>query len=176
MSDVKLAMQFGHSQFNAEGPPDFVNKMLERWTELAADQKFSEPVVNKPTPSHASDTTSAHAQTSQYENVYDEVDGSLKIIANIPGANKAARARGVTLVLLYGKFLHGETTATADSIRDACIDQGCYDSSNFAHHLKGLKDRVAMNTKPGGGYDVKLTAPGRKAAQELVEHLNNGTA
>ena len=35
-----------------------------------------------------------------------------------------------------------------------------------------LKSRIVMNVKHGGGYDVKLTAPGRKEAKELVEQLN----
>lgn len=174
MADVKLAMQFGPSQFSAEGPSDYVNTMLERWVQLANESKIPiyHPGTSDATKSQTG--TPSGADVPKFENVYDEVDGALKIIAHISGPNKAAKTRSTALALLYGNYLNGETTTSADSIRDACIDQGCYDSSNFASHLRGLKEKIAMNTKPGGGYDVKLTAPGRKAALDFVEQLNNG--
>ena len=60
----------------------------------------------------------------------------------------------------------------SELIRDACTEHGCFDSANFAQHLKALKEKLVMNTKAGGSFDVKLTAPGRKAAKEFVEGLN----
>ena len=177
MPDVKLSMQFGSSQFAAEGPEDFINAMLEKWAELASNNAIPAASAQASSASHSIDPQSNSPDPQiQFENVFDQVDGALKIIAHIPGTNKAAKTRNTALALLYGQHLRGEATTTADSIRDACIDQGCYDSSNFASHLKGLKEKVAMNTKAGGGYDVKLTAPGRKAAKEFVEQLNNGLA
>jgi hypothetical protein len=74
--------------------------------------------------------------------------------------------------VLFGHYLRGDEQIPSETIRDACADQGCFDQANFAQYLKSLKEKVAMNTKPGGGYDVKLTAPGRKAARELVELLD----
>lgn len=175
MTNVKLSMQFGASQFSAEGSEHFVATMLDRWTQIAKEKVI--PSVEDANGDVGKSGSSSNAKGMHtYENVYDEVDGNLKIIANIPGSNKADKTRGTALTLLFGNLLNGEGTTSADAIRDACVDQGCYDGSNFASHLKGLKEKVAMNTKAGGGYDVKLTAPGRKAAKELVGQLNNGAA
>lgn len=176
MADVKLSIQFGVSQFSAEGSEQFVTTMLEKWTQLAKEDVIPSTSIGDVTSSGQKSMPGGDGPVQQYENVYDEVEGNLKIIANIAGSNKADKTRGTALTLLYGHFLNGEHTTSADAIRDACVDQGCFDRSNFASHLKGLKEKVAMNTKAGGGYDVKLTAPGRKAAKEFVEQLNNGAA
>ncbi|MEM1052390.1 MAG: hypothetical protein AAGI28_09880 [Pseudomonadota bacterium] len=176
MTSVKLSMQFGTSQFSAEGSEQFVNTMLERWTQIAKENVIPNIGSSKQAADQNDPASNGGDSAQQYENVFDEVDGGLKIIANIPGSNKADKTRGTALTLLFGNLLGGQSTTSADAIRDACVDQGCYDGSNFASHLKGLKEKVAMNTKAGGGYDVKLTAPGRKAAKEFVEQLNNGAA
>jgi hypothetical protein len=176
MTMVKLAMQFGSASFSAEGSEQFVLDAYHKWSDLSQNAKFSATVMAEKSAldgqSNGKKTNSEKPET-QYENVYDEVDGKLKIIAQMPGGNKADRTRNTALALFFGNFLRGQQTTSADDLRDACQDQGCYDSSNFASHLKGLKDKVAMNTKAGGGYDIKLTAPGRKAAQSFVETLNN---
>lgn len=174
MPDAKIAMQFGSSQFSAEGNEEFVQKILTQWVSLF--EKNPQPPTSVYN-GHEGPPTGAKGNTEnptlRFQNVYDELEGSLKIIANMPGENKASKTRNTALVLMYGRYLLGDQTTSAESIRDACIDQGCYDGSNFASHLKALKEKVAMNTKPGGGYDVKLTAPGRKAAHDFVENLNN---
>lgn len=174
MPDVKLSMQFGAANFSAEGTQEFVNSMLNKWVQLSTDSTFAV----MPSPSQGASKVAGNAKPDsatalQFENVYDEIDGELKIIAQMAGDNKATKTRNTALVLLYGNYLRGQQTTTADDIRAACVDQGCLDAGNFSSHLKGLKEKVAMNTKAGGGYDVKLTAPGRKAAQELVEKINN---
>lgn len=173
MTDVKLTIQFGSAHFSAEGPEAFVTKMLEQWQQITpkgADKLSNAEQSAKGASSSQADSSSG---VGKYENVYDYVDGKVKIIAHINGANKAEKTRATALVLMFANYLNGQEVTSADAIREACSDQGCFDSSNFAAHLKALKEKVAMNPKPGGGYDVKLTAPGRKAAQNLVETLNH---
>jgi len=172
MSDVKLTVQFGSAHFSAEGPEEFVTKMLEQWQQITP--KDADNLNN--TEQSANETSSSQTDPSsgvgKYENVYDYVDGKIKIIANINGPNKAEKTRTTALVLMFANHLKSQELTSADAIREACSDQGCFDSSNFSAHLKGLKEKIAMNPKPGGGHDVKLTAPGRKAAQSIVETLN----
>lgn len=175
MTTSKVMMQFGSAQLSAEGTDDFINSMFEKWSKMfeGPGALLAKPVAQL----HSTETISIGANAGQnvagYENVFDELEGKLKIIAQMPGNNKADKARSTALVVLFGNLIRGQMTTSADEIREHCLDQGCYDSSNFASHLKGLKDKITMNTKPGGGYDVKLTAPGRKAAQAFVEKLNN---
>lgn len=175
MDPQKLSFQIGSAQFAAEGAEAFIWKALSEWKALIEKPELAQSAVQS-AQTHipqGSKAQGAQAGLTQYENVFDEADGLLKIIAHINGKNNADRTRDVALVLLYGHYIRGQDTVAADAIRQACQDQGCLDSSNFAAHLKGLKEKVVMNTKQGGGYDVKLTAPGRKAAKELVESINN---
>lgn len=185
MEPSKIAIQQGPLSLSAEGSEDFVRDALDFWKEFLAGSGQSpeiiepQPVHNAEAPrtsqeAHSPAAPARNGSVNAYENVYDTVDDKLKIIAHVPGSNKAEQSRNVALVLLYGYLLRGEEQTPSEAIRQACVDQGCFDSPNFAQHLKGLKSRVVMNTKPGGGYDVKLTAPGRRDAKDLVESLNGG--
>lgn len=175
MDSCRVEMVLGAGRLLVEGPESFVSATLSEWgpkiaigsSGLVSD---SEQLPN----SHAPEGSAAHKQKalSQYENVFDSADGKLKIIGHVPGGNKAALTRNTALIYLFGRLLEGTESVPSEEIRQACVDQGCYDPTNFAQYLKGLKTAVVMNTKPGGGYDVKLTAPGRKASRELVESLN----
>lgn len=176
MDMTKISLQVGVVSLSAEGSEAFVREMLAVWNDLVQ----TSPANTKPTATATpqgdqvgKDTgTASVTGIVKFGNVFDSVDGRLKIIADIPGKSNAEKTRNIALLLLYGHLLLGTEQVASEAIRQACVDQGCYDSTNFASYLKGLKSRVVMNTKSGGGYDVKLTAPGRKDAKELVEALN----
>jgi hypothetical protein len=185
MSDAaKISIQLGAMSLSAEGSEAFVRDAIQLWDRLSA----SAPTEHRtPAGAHTADDAGgsmitnrapggASSAAAEYENVFDRVDGKLKVIAHVPGSTKADKTRNVALVVLYGHYLNGEEQIPSELIRETCSDQGCFDPTNFAQYLKGLKEKVAMNTKPGGGYDVKLTAPGRKAARELVETLDRAVA
>jgi len=169
----KVTLQRGTTMISVEGDNAFIDKTLTSWKHLLdapqAAPSATQP-QNKPT------TKPAGAGIAQYENVFDTVDGKIKLIHAMPGSNKADKTRSTALSLLYGHYIEGSEQIPSELIREACVDQGCFDQGNFASNLKGLKEKIAMNTKAGGGYDVKLTAPGRKAAKDLVEGLNNANS
>lgn len=170
---VKIHLEVGGSVVAAEGDADFVQSVVERWQHLLVTTNAN------PTPSRTAQKASVpatHLSTngpdSEYDNVFAKHNDRLKVIADIPGSSKAEGTRNTTLVLLYGEHLSGTEEVSAERIKEACIDHGCYDNKNFAAHLKSLKPKVVMDPKPGGDYTVKLTAPGRKFAKDLVERLN----
>jgi hypothetical protein len=179
MTGCKVELRVGGSSLIAEGPEAFVTSTLESWRSFFQDvqpspgnaggQRGQGKTLEQPA---GAEVTPNGGDGQKYENVFDYADGKLKIICHVPGNNKAELTRNTALLYLYGKLVGGVEPTPSEEIRQACVDQGCYDPANFAQYLKGLKSRVVMNTKPGGGYDVKLTAPGRKDAKELVEKLN----
>jgi hypothetical protein len=176
MTDTaKISIQLGTRSLSAEGSEAFVREAVAIWDRL--ESMADRPSAQASAATDSGPVTSARGSPSpasggQFENVFDEVDGRMKLIAHIPGTSKAEKTRNVALAVLFGHYLRGNEQVASEIIRDACADQGCFDQANFAQALKGLKEKVAMNTKSGGGYDVKLTAPGRKAARELVDVLN----
>lgn len=181
MSNCKVELRTEAVSLCLEGSEAFVTSTLESWKDLFSSAKsqvgngvlFADQEQGPIRAKNGGDQVLVNGDGHlQFENVYDSADGKLKIIAAVPGTNKAESTRNTALIYLFGKYLNGIETVPSEEIRQACIDQGCYDSSNFALYMKGLKSRVVMNTKPGGGYDVKLTAPGRKDARDLVKGLN----
>lgn len=181
MEQAKVSLQHGAVSLSAEGRESFVKEVLAMWKDLIGvaaplAQVAPPPAAHSEARSVSPQGGNAAVALANFENIYDSVDGKLKIIADVPGDSKAVKARNIALVLLYGHYLQGTEQIPSEFIREACTDHGCFDSGNFASSLKALKDKIVMNTKPGGGYDVKLTAPGRKAAKEFVESLNNEAA
>lgn len=179
METAKINLQRGNILLSAEGSESFVRDAIAMWdTVLVKGQPVYEP--DQPTDikpeGREGDTKKREAPSglSQYDHVFDSVDDTLKIIAHIPGKNKAEKTRQVALLTLFGNHLLGNEHVPSDVIRTACIDQGCYDNTNFAGYLRGLKQQIVMNTKAGGQYDVKLTAPGRKSSRELADQLQAG--
>jgi hypothetical protein len=177
---AKISIQLGSASLSAEGSETFVREALGFWDRLSASAPTSVgPALGSGAQSQsgreAGHIAASPDATAEFENVFDQVDGKLKLIAHVPGTSKADRTRNVALAVLYGHYLRGDEQIPSEIIRDACGDQGCFDQANFAQSLKSLKEKVAMNTKPGGGYDVKLTSPGRRAARELVEGMNRKT-
>ncbi len=169
----RIMLQRGSVIVSAEGAEDFVNATIEKWGHLLEFGGATEAPGREGRADPKRATQSNTDPAAEYENVFDVHDGRLKIIQSMPGSSKAEKTRNTALTLLYGEFLSGNETISAEQLKGACVDQGCYDPSNFASHLKGLKERVVLNPKPGGDYTIKLTAPGRRAAQELVAEFNS---
>lgn len=170
---VKVHLEIKGAVVSAEGDQAFVEVTIERWKHLLEwEMECTGPVATQPR--ELANVPNPGADPSwQYDSVFAMHNDRIKIIATIPGSSKAEQTRNVALLLLYGEHLRGADEVTAESIKDACVDQGCYDNKNFASHLKSLKPKVVMDPKPGGDYTVKLTAPGRKSVKEMVERLNN---
>jgi hypothetical protein len=174
VDQAKISIQHGGTALTAEGSEAFVKGAMELWDKLIAVPVTPPLVVTSLAQPNATGPAAAETQAdgfSQYGNVFDVADDKIKIIAHITGKSKAEQTRKVALLILFANYLKGAELVPSEMIRNACVDQGCYDSTNFAGYLKGLKSSVVMNTKSGGQYDIKLTAPGRKAARELADAL-----
>lgn len=174
---VKVHLENAGSIVSAEGDVEFVKEVVDEWKHLlegagpppnhqskAEDQR---PGSQKTCAGQAGSTPD-----EQYENVFALHNDQLKVIADIPGNSKAEVTRSATLLLLYGEYVRGNESVSTERIKAVCVDHGSYDPKNFAAHLKSLKTKVVMDPKQGGDYTVKLTAPGRKFAKEIVEKLN----
>lgn len=141
MESSKIAIQNGSLSLSAEGSEAFVRDALQFWEKLlgsSAPSTASIPIEEQePNNINAQKPNDTANGPSKFENVFDKVDDKLKIIAHIPGKTKAEQSRNVALVVLYGHLLLGVELVPSDTIRQACVDQGCYDSTNFAQYLKG---------------------------------------
>lgn len=175
---VKIHLEHAGNVVAAEGEVEFVKDFIDEWKHLLqATRGASKPKSaqeDSPSAKHvAASPKGGQSPDEAYENVFALHNEKLKVIADLPSSSKAEATRVASQALLFGEYLRGNESVSAESIKAVCLDHGCYDSKNFASHLKSLKSKVVMDPKPGGDYSVKLTAPGRKAAQELVRQLND---
>ncbi|HET6523456.1 hypothetical protein [Sphingopyxis sp.] len=178
MNQAKISIQHGATSLSAEGSETFVKEAMHLWDKLIEQpapafvhpQSSAQPEVAATT----APKSASSAGLLEFDNVFDTADEKIKIIAAINGKSKAEQTRNVALLTLFAHYVDGKEVIPSELIRNACVDQGCYDSTNFAGYLKSLKSFVVMNTKSGGQYDIKLTAPGRKRARELAEELQKG--
>lgn len=178
MTECQIELSGETWAFKATGPESFVKEMVSEYAKPWLDHSApsgsppASPKISEPQNSVQDASVNGITAVAAYENVFDFADEQLKIITEVGGSNNAEKTRRTALTYLFGQSLLGETTVQSEQIRAACSDQGCYDSNNFAQYLKSLKNKVVMNTKAGGGYAVKLTAPGRADAKKLAEELN----
>jgi dihydrodipicolinate synthase/N-acetylneuraminate lyase len=104
---AKISIQMGDVSLSAEGSETFVREAMTMWDGLAnvASQSLDHGAGVVPEASNGQPPALARDPangTAQYENVYDEVDGRLKLIAHMSGTSKADKTRNVALVELYG--------------------------------------------------------------------------
>lgn len=110
---------------------------------------------------------------NSFENVLVlDAENGVSVIANIPGKNSKEKTVNAALLYLLGKDLMGETKAPFKEIREVCRDHGFLDASNFAQSLKSEKSQFVV-IGSGQSQEAKLTVPGKKAARELAEELEN---
>ena len=87
---------------------------------------------------------------------------------HVPGKSKAEQTRNVGLLVAMKSYLTtGHWEADMKEVRARCVDQNCYDKTNFRRYLG--------SAKPGhfkvGDDTAMLTPGGVKAAEALLTHL-----
>lgn len=120
---------------------------------------------------NASSCESTGSALAKYPNTFEEMNGQLKIIANVQGANKKAKSRSLALLYIYGRSLLGQEPVQTDEVRAVCSDHGCLDSGNFAKLFREKGVFVIDGVKGSDKKYVKLSVPGKKEAQELIEGI-----
>lgn len=125
-------------------------------------------------PQVATESASVSGATGigDHPHTFEEMNGVLKVVADIPGATKKAKMTNAALLYGYGSAILGRETCSSDDIRQVCQDHGCLDSPNFAKVFDEKTLFVVAGVK-GGKKTVKLTHLGRKQAKQLVDTLES---
>lgn len=168
----------------AAGDKAFVESVIDRYEKLMAAGPVKAP-VDQPS---ASATSGESANTvsgtptaqgsgntgglSAYGNVFDITGDQISIIADPPGSTQAAKAKNLCLLYLFAKMKTGEEIVPNEEVRELCKAHAVYDPTNFASQMKSQKKLViAAGSKGSPNFTLKLTVPGKKAAEEMAKDL-----
>ena len=176
---TNITVNLRDGQFNISGTESFVDKYYQDLKEyvkeninscknIISPQHNLQPIYNEiqTTSQIQLNTTSSDKYIENGIYYIDENTNQIKILKNVPGGNKATKAKNVAMILLYAK--NGEMSNS--EIIAECQEQACFDSANFSSVFK-KKDGCFIRTGNGKTWTLRLTTPGRKAAEELLESM-----
>ena len=184
MADVEVTIDASAGSISVKGDASFALEILEKYQAIfvrrspegKSDQRAAtkdDPVVNQESEESKPGSVGVDGLDG-YSNVYDVNGDAISIIANPPGTTGAAQARSVALLLLFAKFKTGQLTVDSEAIKEQLKAHACFDPKNFASQMKSQKNFVTVTgSKGSSSFTMKLTVPGRKSAEELVEKLQN---
>lgn len=173
-----------------EGSEEFVSQHFESLTDLiriisrhvVIEQKQEPSTSTLPTQNTSTTTISLDNSTptptpgvatisetgiAKHPTFFSEINGKLKIVADIPGANARAKMTNAAILYCYGSKLLGDEQVSNKEIRTVCEEHGILDSANFSKIFSDKTLFISDGIK-GGNKDVKLTFQGEKKARELV--------
>jgi hypothetical protein len=108
----------------------------------------------------------------QLQQVFHVAEGTVELIAQVPGRNKKEQTYNSYILTGLGQLLlSGNASFQDKSARALCEVSGCYDSANHSAYLKD-KGNEFTGTKEKGWV---LTAPGLKRGADIVKEMQNAS-
>jgi hypothetical protein len=137
-----------------EGSEQFVSKQLEEMKELIIQfslQGVCETTTatlvsspgsfqGNPAVTHQSlvlevdsaSSTSSVSPFADYLHIFENLNGAIRIVCDIPGESKRMQMKNAMLIYGYASHLLGRDQFPADEVRQLCLDHGFLDPKNFA--------------------------------------------
>jgi len=163
-----------------EGTEEFVTQHFESLTDIvrvisrhvSIEQKPEQAQDHQEIISQPESTTVASPETAKetiekYPECFSEINGKLKVVAEITGSSGKAKMLNAALLFCYGSKLLGDETVPSKDIRTVCEEHGILDTKNFSTVFSDKTLFLSDGVK-GGNKDVKLTFQGEKKAKELL--------
>lgn len=164
-----------------EGSEEFVTQHFESLTDIVRVISRHVSIEQKSDPAHDQQEKPAQPDNStvttlqdttketiaKYPEFYSEINGKLKVVAEIKGSSGKAKMLNATLLFCYGSKLLGDETVPSKDIRTVCEEHGILDAKNFSSVFTDKTLFLSDGVK-GGNKDVKLTFQGEKKAKELL--------
>lgn len=176
---ASIVLSITEGRLEISGPEDFVERQIERFSDLIGRLSEAKPAATTeapPAPSLSGAPLTDHGGDKKvgieaYPHVFAMAGELLKVTKPITGGTTADKTVRLAQLILLGNALKGRDEVPFGEIRDACSDHGVLDSSNFAATLKGEKELFVCSGS-GKKQIAKLTPSGRKKAEGLASELN----
>lgn len=173
-AEIVICLRDG--SFQVRGSEAFVTAEVEKLRSLIKDslakgEPMTPAVSTKAATVDTGGTPSPSGGLQKYENLFAAEGDVLNILKTPSGGSTSQKAQQLAMLHTYGRLLQGQEAAPWDEVRGQCKAHGCLDSGNFASQMTAIKEHVII-VKNGGARTLKLTVPGRKAAEALADSLN----
>lgn len=171
-----------------EGSEEFVTKHFESLTDMVRVISRHAPVETKteivPVTSSLADVSNGTISVNEtavgnevetinsYPEYFSEINGKLKVVAEIKGSSKKGKMLNAALLFCYGSELLGDDQVASKDIRQVCEEHGILDATNFASVFADKTIFLSDGVK-GGNKEVKLTFQGKKKAKELLGNVDS---
>lgn len=182
MTNTKIQIQQGEISITFEGTESFVKdqlKNLKTTLQILQGQDIDVKHTKPLTPNNISSNKGIKSPSNitdiskKYPTIFAEDDENYRIILpKLPG--KSDKEKSENLVLLYAlanenKFQ--DKKIPYKNLVDQKKNHGIVDKGgNFSSYVKGLKSQIIFNGK-GNNATVKLTVPGKQAAEKLCDEI-----
>lgn len=185
MEQAKIIVSVSEGKFEISGSEDFVTKQIDLFKDLIVksfDNSVPKPdkLKGEKKPIEVKNQNPISEKEGQLEGDYTDIfvvdEDQIRIIVDLPGDNSKAQTISAALIYAYAKKQIGEEEANVEEIRTICQNHGCLDSSNFSRHIKSGDPKLYLDKGKGKSRSIKLTRPGLKKAQELIDtFFENGS-
>lgn len=169
----KIQIKIKDIEFLTEGTESWVTEQYEKFLRDISDL----PISAIPAVSKFANSEAANGEDNSDEDIYIVDDNNINVICDIPGNENAQRTFHLALLYAYASKKLGFEDAKVEDIRNACIEHGCYDATNFSTHIKKGTPQLYLDKGSGKERSIKLTKPGENKAKELIMKIReNGTS
>lgn len=162
---LSLTTKASHMQHVVHAPTPLVEQTC---------QPLSVPPASIELPPQANDDADASPGTS-YPHTFGDKNGTLTIVAKIPGATTRAKMLNTALIYCYGSFLKGIEFVPCRTIRSLCQEHGFLDVHNFSKIFKDKTMFIEDGVK-GGNKLAKLTIKAQTNVKQIIEGIESSAS
>lgn len=175
--EARIVVSLTERRFEVVGSESFVKEQTEALKDFIVENMGSippqQPQTESTKPPEVGSPSISEDRQNDYDFIFEEDAGTVRILPDLPGTTNAEKTVNAALLYLFGKSIYtGEEEASAKEIREVCEEHACLDG-NFAAHLADRRSLFRVEGQHGSSNkSYRLTKPGKKAAQELVDELD----
>ena len=170
---ARVHISFKEGILEITGSEDFVARQVENFKDIVKDQFTKHEKTRHQTGEQRGEqrTNGSGGQGIEgFATVVAEHDGKISILKKVSGRSKQEKSTNTALVYLWAKSALGTDEVPFQEIRNACEQQGCLDSTNFATHMKDAKEFILI-TGTRKAQTAKLSIPGKEKALQVINEL-----
>lgn len=167
---TKVNISLGDCVLEFSGSEAFVQKQIDEFKGLIHG-KLKAVKVRKPKDKALGEQADeVNDQFILYPNVI-EYDGETINILKVDGNNNSAKTKSLAFTYLWAKGKFDNNPVSTNEIQKQYVEHGCYDG-NFSSVLRKIDKSFVVLKGAGKSQTIKLTAPGKRHAKELITSLN----